>query len=76
MIHFELGKLSTYRTELMGISAILILVCHASGRGVILPFHLSTLLSFGNIGVDMFLLLSGIGLFYSLEKLYITKQGG
>lgn len=52
----------------MGLAAILILICHAPGNNVMMPSLLAKLFSYGNVGVDMFLLLSGVGLFYSLEK--------
>lgn len=64
----ELGDLSIYRTELMGIATIMILLCHAHPFGVILPPILSKLFTYGNQGVDIFLFVSGIGLYYSLEK--------
>lgn len=69
MIKTDLSDFSKYRNELMGISAILIWVCHAYGY-VELPISLQYVLSLGNIGVDLFLFLSGMGLWYSLEKSY------
>lgn len=48
--------LSDYRQELMGLSAILIIVYHLG------------LCEFFNIGVEFFLILSGIGCHYSLSK--------
>ena len=66
--NFNLILISKYRMELMGIAAILILICHAPGNSVMIPSFLAKLFSYGNVGVDMFLLLSGVGLFYSLEK--------
>lgn len=65
---FDLSLLSRYRTELMGVGTIAILLCHASGRGVVLPSILEWLFGFGNIGVDIFLFLSGMGMYYSLHK--------
>lgn len=59
MSTFNLNKISQHRQELMGFSAILILICHAVGNGVKMPTVLSILLNFGNIGVDIFLFLSG-----------------
>ena len=61
-----LDRISTYRQHLMGFSAILILACHAVGNEVVMPGVLRTILNFGNIGVDMFLFLSGMGMYYSL----------
>ena len=72
MSTFNLNKISQHRQELMGFSAILILICHAVGNGVKMPTVLSILLNFGNIVVDIFLFLSGMGLLYSLQ----SKGGG
>ena len=76
------GLVSKYRTELMGIAAILILIFHstmtrADGKifcdslynnyGIItkLLFHIVNQL---NIGVEFFLFVSGVGLYFSYEK--------
>lgn len=66
LINLEL--LSKYRTPLMGFSALLIIICHASSYHVEMPPVVRFLLSFGNVGVDIFLFLSGIGLWYSLNQ--------
>jgi len=54
----------------MGFAAILIILCHAIGGAV--PIDVSPfwrhILSYGNFGVDVFLFLSGIGMYYSLSK--------
>lgn len=65
---FDLSLFSKHRQSLMGICAVLILLCHASGNKVVIPHALSIILSRGSWGVDMFLLLSGIGLYYSLDR--------
>ena len=65
---FELSDISKYRTQLMGCATIMILLCHANGYGVVLPSFLRNLLVYGNLGVDIFLFLSGFGCFYSLSK--------
>ena len=64
---FKLNKLSSYRTELMGIAAIMILICHASVYGVSLPTNIKKIFTLGNLGVEVFFLLSGIGISYSLN---------
>lgn len=74
-MEFNLKEISTHRTELMGLSAIAILFCHAPGNNVLMPSILSTVLSIGGYGVDMFLFLSGMGLWYSLYKAE-TNRGG
>lgn len=62
----EISNLSKYRTQLMGVSALMILLCHAAASGVLMPKPISFILSFGELGVDMFLFLSGLGCYYSL----------
>lgn len=64
----NLNDLSAYRTQIMGLATIMIIACHAHPSGVVMPGWLSFILGFGNFGVDIFLLLSGIGLYYSLKK--------
>lgn len=68
LAYFDLSKLSSYRTMLMGAAAILIILCHAAASRVLMPNWLSYLLNFGNYGVDIFLFLSGLGCYYSLFK--------
>lgn len=60
--------LSRYRTQLMGIAALFIILCHANSYRVLLPSVIEKVLNFGNIGVDMFLFLSGFGCYYSLKN--------
>lgn len=69
---FNLNKISEHRTELMGLSAILILICHSVAY-IDMPSILHYALSLGNIGVDLFLFLSGMGMWYSLSQ---TFRGG
>lgn len=55
----------------MGIAALWVLAVHALDFGIRLPGKLAViekLMSYGQVGVDMFFFLSGIGIFYSLEK--------
>lgn len=61
---------SRYRNELFGIAAILVMVTHVSGYtfpegigGIICKICQQ-----GSMGVDIFLFLSGMGLYYSLKK--------
>lgn len=58
--------LSAYRQELMGVSILLILLYH-----IFIPLPVSNTIKFfteqGRIGVDIFLILSGIGLYFSLK---------
>ena len=73
MKKIQLNEISLFRTELMGLSAILILICHSIAH-IEMPVLLRYTLSFGNIGVDLFLFLSGMGMWYSLSKMY--RGGG
>lgn len=63
---FDVNQLSSFRTPLMGGATIMIILCHAPASGVLMPQWLAYFLSLGNFGVDIFLLLSGIGLYYTL----------
>lgn len=65
---FQLNDLSQYRKELMGLATIMIIVCHAPGSGVLMPPAIGRLLNEGHLGVDIFLFLSGIGCWFSLNK--------
>ena len=51
----------------MGISTLLILLCHSIAY-IKVPVVLHYAISFSNIGVDFFLFLSGMGLWYSLSS--------
>lgn len=64
----DLNKISQYRTPLMGISAILIILCHANLYDIKVNSLIHFLLTLGNVGVDIFLFLSGIGCYYSLQN--------
>lgn len=72
MSNFELDAISKYRMELMGVSTIFILICHAAGNNVFMPKWLMYMVAQGAIGVDLFLFLSGMGLYYSL----LNHSGG
>ena len=69
----QLSGISKHRTALMGIAAIMILLCH-SARRISMPSAIAYPLSFLNIGVDIFLFLSGMGIYHSLEKLPKDKN--
>lgn len=63
----EQNKISDSRGELFGIAALLVIMTHASSYnwGVV---YLSRICGFGSVGVDIFLFLSGMGLYYSMKK--------
>lgn len=67
-VSFNLFQLSKYRTQLMGVAALLIILCHAPQYCVDIQGIPRKLLVFGNVGVDIFLFLSGMGCWFSLTK--------
>ena len=65
--------LSRYRGELMGIAMLVVMLFHVGGNR-----HETIWLCMGrcgNVGVDMFLFLSGIGLWYSLSSRPSSREG-
>ncbi len=69
--------LSKYRTELMGIAAILVIIAHSNMMISYWDFSVALYYVLGqaNIGVDIFFFLSGIGLYFSFSnKKYNFKQ--
>lgn len=64
----SLETLSENRKALMGCATIGILACHAAPNGVHLPSIIMSIMGLGQIGVDFFFFLSGLGLYYSLSK--------
>lgn len=68
------SSLSKFRSELMGIATLMIIICHANPYGVSMPAFLSSICSYGNFGVDIFLLVSGIGLSFSLSKVDLSNR--
>lgn len=62
---FKLQYLSDYRTELMGWSIIWIMMLHFTFNQI---FPLGFIAQYGYAGVDIFMFVSGFGLFFSLEK--------
>lgn len=67
MLNKDLGLLSTYRGELMGLAILLILTYHAF-LYTSAPDIVKAVTQTGRIGVDFFLILSAIGLYFSLMK--------
>ena len=58
--------LSRHRTAIMGLAAVLVIFSH--GKLSNLPFPVGTLVRHGQLGVDIFIFLSGFGVAFSLEK--------
>jgi peptidoglycan/LPS O-acetylase OafA/YrhL len=61
----ELGNISKYRAEQMGMAMLFIILFHVSLPRSDMFYGLRRM---GNIGVDMFLFLSGVGLWFSWMK--------
>lgn len=67
--------LSKHRLALFGIAALLILVGHSQDfLHSIFPDSLISIIGYGGIGVTMFAFLSGIGLWYSIDKSQDIKR--
>lgn len=80
MKEFEFQDISKYRSSLMGIATLMIIMCHAPASKVLMPSALGRILTVGNYGVDIFLFLSGLGCYYSLSKSprykdFVKKRG-
>ena len=66
----NLSYLSKYRSQLMGVAACFIILCHSTfvlpgSFGDIYKVYVS---QFMQIGVDIFLLVSGLGCYFSIKK--------
>lgn|SRR5574344_894988 len=70
-ITLNLNDISRYRKSLMGLSMIFIMLLHVPLDE---SYILQPIKDMGNIGVDIFLFLSGIGLWYSWSKNSSLKQ--
>ena len=66
----ELVNISRFRAEHMGMAMLFVILFHVALPRNDMFFGLRRM---GNIGVDMFLFLSGIGLWYSWSKLKIDS---
>ena len=62
---FELNDISTYRAELMGWAIVWIMMLHFTFNQI---KPLGFIAQYGFAGVEIFMLVSGLGLYYSLEK--------
>ena len=62
------GLLSQYRQELMGVACIWILMSHYLFVWPDSLYILKRICDYGNAGVEIFLIISGIGLFYSYSN--------
>lgn len=73
---FCVNDISKYRSQLMGIATLLVIFGHSAGNGVVMPSWMESLCGLASVGVDIFLLVSGLGLWYSLQKSEISNWGG
>lgn len=76
MNDFHVSDISQYRTELMGVATLLVIFGHSAGNGVVMPGWMESLCGLASVGVDIFLLVSGLGLWYSLRNSDLTDRGG
>lgn len=52
----------------MGVATLLVVFGHSAGNGVVMSDWMKSLCGLASVGVDIFLLVSGLGLWYSLKK--------
>ncbi|MBR2528242.1 MAG: acyltransferase [Blautia sp.] len=69
MIEFNFGYFSSERKAIMGLAILWIMFFHCSGDYRSIPV-IAGIKHFGNLGVEIFLLLSGVGLYYSAQNLH------
>lgn len=72
-MQFKVNDISKYRSYLMGIATLLVIFGHSAGNGVVMPEWMESLCGLASVGVDIFLLVSGLGLWYSLNNLKIEN---
>ena len=71
----ESYRISDTRIESFGIATLLVILVHAKPYNWdAYPFVLYKICELGSIGVDIFLFLSGLGLFYAMKKCHSVKM--
>ena len=73
-VQFDLFAFSRFRNELMGVATLLIILCHATKFNLVMPSWLFTLLGNCGAGVDIFLFLSGMGIFNSYANREVIRM--
>ncbi len=68
----DFGELSRYRGELMGLAILFVVLFHV---GMPSHYFFYPLRRLGNVGVDMFLFVSGMGLWFSWSKMRWNPSG-
>lgn len=75
MFHkINLNLFSKHRTEIMGLSILWVMFFHSTIDCSGIPV-IKTIKQYGNVGVDIFLLLSGIGCYYSMARISQEQLG-
>ena len=69
----NLSCLSKYRTECMGLAILFVFGVHSLDFNIMYKDFMRQALRYGQIGVNIFFLLSGLGMFYSLRKVGIKQ---
>ena len=59
----------------MGIAAILIIICHMPAHDVAMPSLIRSIVVHGGAGCDMFLFLSGLGMYHSFNRRETSDRG-
>ncbi len=67
-LSFDTSLLSKYRTQLMGIAILWIILRHSDFDDTIVPFVVRLLRRSGYGGVDIFFFLSGLGIYFAYQK--------
>lgn len=65
------NELSKFRSQIYGIAMVWIVIYHvweSYPEQMTFPWTLSEIVSYGNIGVDIFLFLSGISMYFAVQK--------
>ena len=69
MSQFNVNDISRFSTQLMGFATLFVIFGHSVGNGVVMPRWMESLCGLASVGVDIFLLVSGLGLWYSLKSI-------
>lgn len=64
----RLGLLSKYRNECMGLAILFVIFVHSVDFGINYPKKIANFSYLGQVGVYIFFMVSGIGMYYSLSK--------
>lgn len=67
-MNLNLYVYSKYRTQIMGLAAIMIILCHVRGLDYSQVSYMKKIIWLGNYGVELFLFVSGLGMYHSLNQ--------